>query len=122
VLLIESEIAMRCIRKIAVEAQFDSDMYYQLHNSCTTVNVDIGRMERQYGSIFVKTFNYLVGSPSPNTILQLIGLQQLPTDKFWHVQHSFKVDFRFHDNLELEKEYVTEVSTTRTSLILNSSE
>jgi hypothetical protein len=38
VLLIESETAMRCIRKNAVEGQFDSNIYYQLYNSCNLVN------------------------------------------------------------------------------------
>jgi hypothetical protein len=46
VLLIESEIAMRCIRKDAIEGQFDSDRYYQLHHTCTTINAKNGRMER----------------------------------------------------------------------------
>jgi hypothetical protein len=76
VLLIESDIAMRCIRKNAIEGQFDSYIYYQLHNLCTTVNANSGRMERRYGSLFVKTFNYLVGSTSPDTTLYLTGLQQ----------------------------------------------
>jgi hypothetical protein len=67
-------------------------------------------MERSYGSIFVKTFNYLVGSASPNTILHLTGIQQLPTYEFGYVQHSFKEEFRFPDNLKLKKEYVTESS------------
>jgi hypothetical protein len=98
---------MSCIMINAVEGQFDSDSYYQLHNSCTTVNVNTGLMERRYGSLFVKAFNYLVGSTPPDTILHLTGLQQLPTDEFRYVQHSLKEDFRFPDNLELEKEYVT---------------
>jgi hypothetical protein len=62
VLLIESEIAMRYIRTNAVERQFDSDRYYQLHNTRTTINAKNGRMERRYGILFVKTFNYMVGS------------------------------------------------------------
>jgi hypothetical protein len=64
VLLIESEIAMICIRKDAIEVHFDSDRYYQLHHTCTTINANNGRMERRYGSLFVKTFHYLVGSTS----------------------------------------------------------
>jgi hypothetical protein len=44
VLLIGSEIAMRCIRKNASEGQFESDIYYQLHNTCTAVNANTGRM------------------------------------------------------------------------------
>jgi ubiquinone biosynthesis protein Coq4 len=60
-------------------------------------------MERRHGSLFVKMSNYLVGSTSPDTILHLTGLHQLPTDEFGHVYHSFKEDFRFPDNLELEK-------------------
>jgi hypothetical protein len=110
VLLIESEIAMRCIRKNYIEGQFYSDRYYQLHNSCTTANFSNGWMERGYGSLCVKTFNYRVGSTSLNTILYLTVLQQLLTDECGHVQHSFKEDFRFPDNWELEKEYVTESS------------
>jgi hypothetical protein len=46
VLLIESEIEMRCIRKDAIEGQYDSDRYCQLHNTCKTINANIGRMER----------------------------------------------------------------------------
>jgi hypothetical protein len=46
VLLIESAIAMRCIRKDAIKEQFDSDRYYQLHHTCTTINAKNGRMER----------------------------------------------------------------------------
>jgi hypothetical protein len=102
VLFIESKTAMRCIRKHAVEGQFDSDKYYQLHNSCTTVNANNGWMDRWYGSLFLITLNYLVGSTSPDTILHLTRLQQLPTVEFGYVQHSFKEDFRFPDNLELE--------------------
>jgi hypothetical protein len=44
-------------------------------------------MDRRYGSLFVKAFNYIVGSTSPNTILHLTGLQQLPTDEVGYVQH-----------------------------------
>jgi hypothetical protein len=108
--LIETEIAMRCIRENAIEGQFDSDIYYQLHNSCTTVNANSGRMKIHYGSLFVNTFNYLVGYTSPNTILHLTGLQQLPTDEFGHVQHPLKDELRSPDNLKLEKEHVTESS------------
>jgi hypothetical protein len=43
VLLIENEIAMRCIRKDAIKGQFDSDQYYQLHHTCTTINAKNGR-------------------------------------------------------------------------------
>jgi hypothetical protein len=57
-----------------------------------------------------ETFNYLVGSRSPNTILHLIGLQQLPTDEFGYMHHSFKEDMRFPDSFELEKEDVNESS------------
>jgi hypothetical protein len=52
---------------------------------------------------FVKNFNYLVGSISPNVTLHLTGLQQLSTYEFRYVQHSFKEEFRLPDNLELEK-------------------
>jgi hypothetical protein len=110
VLLIESEIAMICIRKNTGEGQFDSNIHYQLHNSCTTVNANTGRMESRYGSLFVKTFNYPVGYTLPATILHLTGFQQLPTDEFGYMQHSFKEDFRFSESLELVKEYVTESS------------
>jgi hypothetical protein len=58
----------------------------------------------------MRTFNYLVGSTSPNTVLHLTGLQQLPTNEYGYVQHSFKEEFRFPVNLELEKEYVAESS------------
>jgi hypothetical protein len=54
VLLIESEIAIRCIRKDTIEGQFYSDKYYELHHTCTTINAKNGRMERRYGSLFVK--------------------------------------------------------------------
>jgi hypothetical protein len=43
VLLITSEIAMRCIRKDAIKGQFDSDRYYQLHHTCTTINSKNGK-------------------------------------------------------------------------------
>jgi hypothetical protein len=64
-------------------------------------------MERRYRSLFVKTFNYLVVSTSPSTILHLTGLQQLTTDEYGYVKHSFKDELIFPFNLELEKEYVT---------------
>jgi hypothetical protein len=89
VLLIESEIAMRCIRKDAIEGQFDSDRYYQLHHTCTTINAKNGRMDIQYGSLFLKTFHYLGGSTSSDTILHLTGLQDSQIDEFGYVQHSF---------------------------------
>jgi hypothetical protein len=60
VLLIESEIAMRCIEKDAIEGQFDSDRYYQLHSTCTKINAKNGRIERQYGNLVGKTFLYSV--------------------------------------------------------------
>jgi hypothetical protein len=110
VLLIESEIAMRCIRKDAIEGQFDSDRYYQLHHTCTTINANNGRMERRYGSLFVKIFHYLVGSTSSDTILHLTGLQDSPIDEFGYVQHSFKKDFKFPNKLVLKKEHTTEGS------------
>jgi hypothetical protein len=110
VLLIESEIAMRCIRKDAIEGQFDSDRYYQFHHTCTTINANNGRMERQYGSLFVKTFHYLVGTTSLDTILNLTGLQDSPIDEFGYVQHSFKKDFKFPNSLVLEKELKMEGS------------
>jgi hypothetical protein len=110
VLLIESEIAMRCIRKDAIELQFDSDRYYQLHYTCTTINEKNDRMERRYGSLFVKTFYYLVGSTSSDTILHLTGLQDSPIDEFGYVQHSFNKDFKYPNNLVLEKEHKTEGS------------
>jgi hypothetical protein len=69
-----------------------------------------GRMERRYGGLFVKTFNYCFGSTSPNIILHLTGIQQLPTDECGYVQHALKYDMMFPDNLELEKEYVTDSS------------
>jgi hypothetical protein len=53
VLLIESEIAMRCIRKTTIKGQLESYRYYQYHNTCKTVNVNNGRMDRRYGSLFV---------------------------------------------------------------------
>jgi hypothetical protein len=77
VLLIESEITMRCIRKDSIKGKFDSDRYYQLHHTCTTINAKNGRMERRYGSLFVKKIHYLVGSTSSDTILHLTGLQIL---------------------------------------------
>jgi hypothetical protein len=46
VLLIESEIAMRSIRKDAIKGKFYSDRYYQLHHICTKINAKNGRMER----------------------------------------------------------------------------
>jgi hypothetical protein len=109
VLLIEIEIAMRFIRKDAIKVQFDSDRYYQLHHTCTTINAKNGRMERRYGSLFVKTFHYLVGSTSSDTILHLTGLQDSPIDEFGYVQHSFKKDFKFPSNLVLEKEHKRKV-------------
>jgi hypothetical protein len=68
-----------------------------------TVKANNGRMERRYGSLFVKPFNYLVGSTSSDTILHLPCLQQLPTYEFGYVQHYFKEDFRFPYNFELKK-------------------
>jgi hypothetical protein len=67
-------------------------------------------MERRYDSLFVKTFNYLVGSTSPNITLHLTGIQQSPMDEFGYVQHSFKKEFKFPNNLVLEKEHNTESS------------
>jgi hypothetical protein len=67
-------------------------------------------VERRYGSLFVKTFNYLVGSTSPDTILHLTGIQKSPIDEFGYVQHSLKQEFKFHNNLVLEKEHKTESS------------
>jgi hypothetical protein len=110
VLLIESEIAMRCIRKDAIEGKFDSDRYYQLHHTCTIINAKNGRMERRYGSLFVKTFHYLVDSTSSDTILHLTGLQDSPIDEFGYVQRSFKKYFKFPNNLVLEKEHKMEGS------------
>jgi hypothetical protein len=110
VLLIESEIAMRCIRKDAIEGQFDSDRDYQSHHTCTTINAKNGRTERRYGSPFVKTFHYLVGSTSSDTILHLTGLQDYLIDEFGYVQHSFKKYFKFPNNLALEEEHTTEGS------------
>jgi hypothetical protein len=101
VLLIESEIAMRCIRKDAIKGKFDSDRYYQLQH---------GRMERRYGTLFVTTFHYPVGSTYLDTILHLTGLQDSPIDEFGYVQHSFKKDSKFPNNLVLEKEHKTEGS------------
>jgi hypothetical protein len=110
VLLIENEIAMKCIRKDAIKGHFDSDQYYQLHHTCTTINSKNGRMERQYVSLFVKTFHYLVGSTSSDTILHLTGMQDSPINEFGYVHHSFKKDFKFPNNLVLEKEHRTEGS------------
>jgi hypothetical protein len=110
VLLIESEIAMRCIRKDAIKGKFDSDRYYQLHHTCKTSNAKNGRMERRYGSLFVKKIHYLVGSTSLDTILHLIRLQDSPIDEFGYVQHCFKKYFKFTNNLVLEKEHKTEGS------------
>ena len=90
VLLIESEIALRCIRENAIEGRLNNDRYYQLPHNCTTTNVNNGRMEKRYGSLFVKTFNYLVGTTSSDTILHLTGIQESPVDEFGYVQHSFK--------------------------------
>jgi hypothetical protein len=101
---------MRCIRKNAIKGQFDSVRNYQLHHTCTTINAKNGRMERRYGSLFVKTFHYLVGSTSSDTILRLTGLQDFPIDEFGYVQHSFKKDFKFPNNLVLEKEHNMEGS------------
>jgi hypothetical protein len=94
----------------AIISQVKNWITYQLHNTCTTFNANNGRIKRRYGTLFVKRFNYLVGLTSPNTILYLTGLQQLPTYEYGYVQHSFKDDFRFPVNLELDKEYVTESS------------
>jgi hypothetical protein len=110
VLLIESEIAMICIGKDAIKGQLDSDRYYQLRHTCSKINAKNGRMERRYGSLFVKTFHYLVGSTSSDTILHLTGLQDSPIDEFGCVQHSFEKDFKFPNNLVLEKEHKTEGS------------
>jgi hypothetical protein len=110
VLQIESEIAMRCISKDAVKGQFDSDRYYQLHHTCTTINANNGSMEIRYGSLFVKTFHYLMVSTSSDTILHLTGLQDSPIDEFGYVQHSFKKYLKFPNNLVLEKEHTTEGS------------
>jgi hypothetical protein len=60
-------------------------------------------MERRYGSLFVKTFHYLVGYTSSDTILHLTGLQDSPIDKFGYVQHSLKKDFKFPNNLVMKK-------------------
>jgi hypothetical protein len=103
VLLIEIEVSMRCIRKDAIEGQLNSDLYYQLHNTCTTINANNGRMERRYGSLFVKTFHYLVGSTTPATILNLTGIQESPMDEFGYVHHSFKKEFKFPNNLVFKK-------------------
>jgi hypothetical protein len=51
-----------------------------------------------------------VGSTSSDTILHLTGLQNYPIDELGYVQHSFKKDSRFPDNLVLEKEHKTEGS------------
>jgi hypothetical protein len=101
---------MRCIRKDAIEGQIHSDLYYQSQNTCTTINANNVRMERRYGSLFVKTFHYLVGSTSPDTILHLTGMQESSMDEFGYVQHSFKKEFKFPYNLVLEKEHKTESS------------
>jgi hypothetical protein len=45
VLLIESEIAMRCIRKNTIEGKFNSDRDYEFHHTCTTSNAKNDRME-----------------------------------------------------------------------------
>jgi hypothetical protein len=107
VLLIESEIAMRCIRKGVIEGQFDSDQYYQLNHTFTTLNAKNDRMERRYCSLFVKTFNRLVGSTSSDTILHLTGLQDSPIYECGYVQPSLKKDFKFPNNLVLKKEHKT---------------
>jgi hypothetical protein len=59
---------------------------------------------------FVKTFHYLVGSTSSDAILHLTGFQDSPIDEFGYVQHFFKKDFKFPNNLVLEKEHKTEGS------------
>jgi hypothetical protein len=110
VLLIESEIAMRCIGIDTIEGQFHSDRYYQLRNTCTTINTNNGRMERQYCSLFAKIFNYLVGSTPPDTILHLTGIHQSPMYEFGYVQHSLKKEFKSPNNLVLKKEHKTESS------------
>jgi hypothetical protein len=51
-----------------------------------------------------------MGSTSLDTILHLTGLQDSPIDEFGCVQHSFKKDFKFPNNLVLEKEHKTEGS------------
>jgi hypothetical protein len=75
-----------------------------------TININNGRMERRYGSLFVKNFKYLVGSTSPSIILHLTGIQQSPMDEFGYVQHSLKKEFEFPNNLVLEKEHNRESS------------
>jgi hypothetical protein len=65
-------------------------------------------MERRYCSLFVKTFHYLVGSTSSDTILHLTGLQDSPIDELGYVQHCFKKYFKFPNNLVLEKEHKAE--------------
>jgi hypothetical protein len=110
VLLIQNEIIMRCIRKDAIKGQFDNDRYCQLHHTCTTINTKNGRMKRRYGSLFVKTFHYLVGSTSSDTILHLTGLQDSPIDECGYIRHSFKKDLKFPNNLVLEKEHKMEGS------------
>jgi hypothetical protein len=109
VLLIDSELTMRFTRKDAIEGQFDSDRYYQLYNTCTTLNTNDSRMERQYGSLFVKILNYLVGFTSTDTILHLTGIQKSPMDEFGYVQHSFNLCF-LPNNLVFKKEHKTEIS------------
>jgi hypothetical protein len=106
-LLVETEIAMRCIRIYAIEGQFNSDRYYQLYHTCTKINAKNGRTEILYGSLFVKKNHYLVGSTSKDTLLHLNGLQELPMDEFGYVQHSFKKDSKFPNNLVFKKEHNT---------------
>jgi hypothetical protein len=67
-------------------------------------------MERRYDSLFVKTFHYLVGSTSSDTILHLTGLQDTPIDEFGYAQHSFKKYFKFPNNLVLKNEHKAEGS------------
>jgi hypothetical protein len=94
----------------AIKGQFDSDRYYQLHHTCTTINANNDTMERRYGSLIVKRFNYMVGSTSSDTILHLTGLQDSLKYELGYVQHCFKKDFKFPNNLVLEKEHKTEGS------------
>jgi hypothetical protein len=49
VLLIKSEITNICIRKDDIEGRFDSDRYYQLHNTCTKISKSMHRRACAHG-------------------------------------------------------------------------
>jgi hypothetical protein len=64
---------------LPIEGLFDSNIFYQFHNTGTTVNTNTGRMKRCYGSLCVKTSSYLGGSTSTNMILYLMVFSNSPS-------------------------------------------